>query len=114
MRTVVPTVHTIARTALIPELSVTVIVELYVPALVGVPLIRPVPDMDSPAGSAVAVQLSGAVPPEAAACSVTAVPTDTACPVVGLVTTGCATTVQVKLAQVLLTPSESVTVTLTV
>ena len=60
---------------LAPAASFTVTMMVAAPGAVGVPVIVPAADMLRPAGSPVALNVSGAVPPVAAKLAVYAVPT---------------------------------------
>src|SRR5438874_11027055 len=58
--------------ALLFRASVTVATTLYVPAVVGVPVIFPVPSIDRPGGRPVADQVYGVTPLDAVTCTAVA------------------------------------------
>src|SRR5450759_2067890 len=101
---------------LAPAASFTVTTMVAGPAAVGVPEIAPAADMLRPAGSPLALKVSGAVPPDAAKLAEYAVPTVPmgAEAVVIASGAGAMVTGEGRLAGAMLVPAASVTLTITV
>src|ERR1035437_10386551 len=101
---------------LAPAASFTVTTMVAAPAAVGVPKMAPAADMLRPAGSAVALKVYGAVPPDAMKDAEYAVPTVPLGAEVVVIASGAGAMVtgEGRLAGARLVPAASVTLTITV